>query len=98
MKTKTLVLALIKDDLINTKIINSLNNIGLAADDYQLHASTTIMTLMKIKSAPLLWEEIHDTYIEMKKRVEGIDIQESPWLVDGLAEEIYGFLKAHQKR
>jgi hypothetical protein len=93
MTKKSLILSLIKDDLINSKLVHSLNNIGLEADDYNLHASTTIMNLMKIKTAPLRWEEIHDEYLDRTRKVLQIDIQESPGLVDALVQEIYDFLK-----
>lgn len=93
MTKKSLILSLIKDDLVNSKLIYSLNNIGLAADDYNLHASTTIMNLMKIETTPARWEEIHDEYLDKTKKVLYIDIQESPRLLQTLAEEIYNFLK-----
>jgi hypothetical protein len=90
---KDLIIALIKDDLINSKLVNSLNEIGLEADSYNLHASTTIMNLMNIKAPPLRWEEIHDGYLDRTKKITQIDIQESPTLVDALAVEIYRYLK-----
>ena len=43
---KKLIISLIKDDLINAKLVNRLNEIGLCADDYFLHLSDTIFKLM----------------------------------------------------
>ena len=97
MKTKTLVISLIQDDLINTKLVCSLNNLGLQASDYTLHASSTILKLMRIKTTPLRWEQIHDEYLHMTSRVLQIDIQESPGLLRALAEEIYEFLQLRRK-
>lgn len=97
MKQKTLVLHLITDDLINTKLVYSLNNIGLQANDYTLHLSTTIMNLMRIKTTSLRWENIHDEYLKMTSRVLKIDIQESPRMLIALAEEIYDFLKLRKE-
>jgi hypothetical protein len=88
---------MIKDDLINTKLVSSLNDLGLQADEYNLHASTTVMNLMRIKTAPLRWESIHDEYLIMTRRVSHIDILESPGLLHALAEEIYDFLKKKRK-
>lgn len=42
----SLVLSLIKDDLINNKLINGLNTLGLSAGDYHLHLSETILNLI----------------------------------------------------
>jgi hypothetical protein len=93
VKKKDLILALIKDDLINSKLVHSLNSIGLEADSYHLHSSITVMNLVKINTTPLRWEEIHDKYLDKVKKVLQLDIQESPRLVDALAQEIYDFLK-----
>lgn len=95
---KILVLDLIADDLINTKLVYSLNDLGLQANDYTLHVSTTIMNLMRIKTTPLRWENIHDEYLEMTKRVLKIDFQESPRMLQTLAEEIYDFLKFRKEK
>lgn len=47
MKNKEkLILSLIKDDLINVKLVNGLNEAGLNADNYYLHLSDTIFKLM----------------------------------------------------
>lgn len=97
MKTKTLILSLIVDDLINTKLVCGLNQLGLEASDYTLHASSTIMNLMRIKTAPLRWENIHDEYLSMTRKIVHIDIQESPRLVRTLAEEIYDVLKLRKE-
>lgn len=97
MKSKTLIISLIQDDLINTKLVCSLNNLGLQASDYTLHASSTILKLMRIKTTPLRWEQIHDEYLRMTSRVLQIDIQESPGLLRALAEEIYEFLQLRRK-
>jgi hypothetical protein len=91
-KRKNLILALIKDDLINLKLIYSLNSFGLAADGYMLYTSTTIINLMKIKATGLQWEQIHEGYLELTRKVMQIDIQESPRLLDALAEEIEEYL------
>lgn len=97
MKQKTLILHLIIDDLVNTKLVSGLNQLGLNAEDYTLHASSTIMNLMQIKTTSLRWENIHDEYLQMTSRVLKIDIQESPRMLTALAEEIYDFLKLRKE-
>lgn len=94
---KQLILSLIKDDLTNLKLVYSLNALGLAADNYTLHSGSTVINLMKINASGLQWENIHDGYLERTRKVTQIDIQESPVLLDALAEEIYGYLKNQRK-
>ena len=91
------MLHLITDDLINTKLVYSLNNIGLQANDYTLHISTTIINLMRIKTTPLRLDNIHDEYLKMTSRVLKIDLQKSPQLLTTMAEEIYEFLKLRKE-
>lgn len=93
MKQKTLILSIIKDDLITWKLIYGLNDIGLEADGYTLYASGTIMELMKIKTGSPRWEDIHERYLNLTEKVKQIDIHTSPRLLDALAQEIYDFLK-----
>lgn len=94
---KQLILSLIKDDLTNLKLVYSLNVLGLAADHYTLHTGSTIINLMKISASGLQWEHIHDGYLERTRKVAQIDIQESPVLLEALAEEIYSYLKKQRK-
>ena len=93
MKTKTLVLSIIKDDLINTKLVYSLNELGLQADHYCLHASITVLKLLRIKATPQRWEKIYTDYLDMTRKVLQISIEEFPRQVDALALEIFDFLK-----
>lgn len=93
MKTKSLVLSNIKDDLINTKLVDTLNDLGMQADHFRLRASVTIFNLMKIKTVPDRWEKIHDEYLDKTRKILQIDTEESPRLVDILVQEIYDFLK-----
>jgi hypothetical protein len=46
MEQKELVISLIRDNLINLKLVSGLNHLGLIADDYYLHLGDTIFKLM----------------------------------------------------
>ena len=96
MKTKKLILSLIQDDLINTKLIGSLNNLGLMADCYRLHAGATAMSLLHINTSSHNWEDIHNGYLDLTAKVLLFDLQESPHLLQQLTHEIYSYLTAHQ--
>jgi len=93
MKKKDLILSLIKDDLTNWKLIYALNALGFEADEYALHASSTILKVMRFKATGVKWEMLHEEYLERTRKIEQFDILESPRLLHALAEEIYAFLK-----
>lgn len=88
MKRKRLILSLIKDDLINSKLVNSLNEIGLNADNYFLHLKDTIFILMGFDDDEES-EEIFERYIELSKKTLCIDISKSHKSMDDLALQIY---------
>ena len=97
MKKKDLILSLIKDDLTNWKMIYAFNALGFEADEYALHASSTILKVMRFKASGIKWEALHEEYLERTHKVEQIDILETPHLLRALAEEIYDFLKKKRK-
>jgi len=97
LNRKQLVLSLIKDDLINLKLVHTLNELGLSADCYTLYTSTTVFNLMHFKTTNLRWEKIHDGYIDLTRKVMQIDIQDSPRMLQALSEEIYAYLKSERK-
>lgn len=89
-KEKWLIISLIKDDLINCKLVNGLNAIGLIADDYLLHLSHTIFRLLRIEDN-LQNEILYEHYINLTKKVQYINIEDHNTL-DKLALEIYNEL------
>ena len=80
--------ALIKDNLINAKLVSGLNALGLNADDYLLHLPETIFTLMEFKTN-LQREILFDQYFLLSNKVEQIDIIKFPELLNELVSEIY---------
>jgi hypothetical protein len=90
-KKKNLILSLIKDDLINSKLLRGLNKAGLDADHYCLFLSGTIFDLMGFVNSEKS-DEIFSEYIKLTKGSDTIDIKETPNTLDGLANEIYVFL------
>ena len=88
---KELILSLIKDDLINLKLVYGLEELGLIAGDYLLHLSTTIFKLMGIAET---WanEFIFEQYLTLSEQVKQIDITESHNNLNTLVEEMYAYL------
>jgi hypothetical protein len=92
-----LILSLIKDDLINSSLIQNLHKIGLYSDCYYLHLSTTIFELMGFEENKET-EEIYDRYLEMSEKAVLIDITESNKWMEKLAVEIYEELVLKMKK
>ena len=88
---KPLILSLIKDDLINSKLVNSLNDIGLNADDYLLNLSSTIFKLMGFAETRES-EKVFEHYLDLTNKAKQLDIAKSRERFDALALEIYAEL------
>jgi hypothetical protein len=86
-----LIISLIKDDLINSKLVNSLSAIGLNASSYHLHLSTTIFQLMGYNNDNYR-DEVFSLYLERSKKAMSINIAESPLAMNDLALEIFQLL------
>jgi len=87
-KQKELIFALIKDDLINSKLVYGLTDLGIDASDYFLNLSDTIFKLMKFSNKKTE-EEIYEHYLKLTKKAKHIDITESRNNLNSLAHEIY---------
>lgn len=91
-KKEKLILSLIKDDLINCKLVNGLSDAaGLNADDYYLHLSTTIFRLMGYKE-DLYSDKIFEQYRDLSATAKYIDIHKSHATLDPLALDLYNLL------
>lgn len=88
---KDLIISLIKDDLINSKLVNSLTAIGLNATGYHLHLSDTIFKLMGFTNDHYR-DKIFALYLERSKKAMSIKIAESSANLDDLALEIFQLL------
>lgn len=97
MNHKKLVLSLIKDDLINSKLIYGLNAMGLNAEHYFLHLSDTIFELLEYEDNRET-EQVFKRYIELTKHVVFIDITKSQKGLNELVLKIYGELVGRKAR
>lgn len=88
---KKLILSLIKDDLINSKLLRGLAKAGLDADRYCLFLSGTIFDLLGYPNTERS-DEIFSEYIKLTEQSDQVDIRETPNTLDGLANDIYKFL------
>jgi hypothetical protein len=94
MQTEQLIISLIKDDLINNKLVNGLNQLGLCASDYHLHLSETIFSLMGIDSSADD-DKLLDYYIQLSSAIQSVnlsDITGRDAIAEKLARAIYSEL------
>jgi hypothetical protein len=91
-QTNELILSLIKDDLINNKLINGLNTLGLSAGDYHLHLSETILNLIGLDTEN---DAILNLYFNLTQQSESLDLSDitnRDKELNKLAESIYSIL------
>jgi hypothetical protein len=87
---KQLILSLIRDSLINLKLISGLNSLGLNANDYSLYLGNTIFLLMgfdKSEQSDLIFENVYLANAEKVNQIH-FSIEE----LDVLSKEIYNEL------
>jgi hypothetical protein len=89
---KELVIRLIKDNLINLKLVYGLNHLGLIADDYHLNLGDTIFKLMGFEASEqsdLIFETV---FMGNSEKITQIAISGSKDELDLLSMEIYNEL------
>ncbi|MDP1746410.1 MAG: hypothetical protein Q8L90_12580 [Bacteroidota bacterium] len=94
MLQKDIIINLIKDDLINTRLVYGLEKLGLNAGNYYLHLNETIFKLAGIKEEK---EDFFEKYIEECRKVHNIDIFNNPELLNNMALYLYNELKEQYK-
>jgi hypothetical protein len=88
-KEEQLIIKLIRDNLINFKLVSGLNILGLNAHDYHLYLGDTIFELMgfkESKDSDLIYENV---FIANCEKVRHISFAMSTEELDLLSEEIY---------
>ncbi len=82
-----ILISLIRDDLINSKLVNGLISTGIDASDYYLHLSDTVFHLMGFNDSKPN-DRIYEEYLDMGKHMGQIEITD--WKsIQRLAQEIY---------
>lgn len=88
MKQEKLILSLIKDDLINTKLVDGLGSLGLESADYYLYVSDIIFELMGFDECKRC-EDIYEKYLKLLEKSKDLDIKNKDQAFEKLAKEIY---------
>lgn len=94
MKTKKrqkLIVSLITDDLIHSKLIEALNDLHLEGSHYFLNLSDTIIKLMGFEGEQN--EVVFEYYLDQLKRAKHVDNSENNAQFIKLANDIYNDLQ-----
>ncbi len=94
-KEKELILSLIKDDLVNNKLLIGLDALGLRATDYYLNISDTIFSLMGFPDNTDS-DRVYEHYLDLTQKAKFLNISESAHQLNQLAKEIYSELIVHR--
>ncbi|MGV3611698.1 MAG: hypothetical protein ACO1N0_12150 [Fluviicola sp.] len=89
---RAIVTNLIKQDLINWKMINLLQNMQIYADDYQLDIGSIIFEIMDLNNLENV-DEIFEKYVEMSKPILKARANQSNNKIDMLTAKIYDYLE-----
>lgn len=88
MDKKILIIQLLKDNLINTRLLNGLQRLGFGTEMYFLSLPDLVLEIMEIT----LDDDFElGTYIQLFDKVDEIDIEDKIEL-EALALEIYDHL------
>lgn len=89
MESKEIIVRLLKDHLVHTRLIKGLENLGLTADDYYLHLSDTIFKMIGISDDK---EELYEAYLDWCTKISHTEVFRDQKLLDNYALEIYSVL------
>lgn len=94
---ETIIINLIKQDLINWKMIHSLQKVQVRADDYQLDIGSIIFEMMDLENRKDV-DEIFEKYVEMSRPVLKLIVGQSNRKIDVLASKIYDYLEGISRK
>lgn len=89
LSNEELIIRLIRDSLINTKLVSGLNSLGLMADDYTLFLGDTIFLLMGFETCEQNDFIFENVYLASAGKVNDIEFPTSIENLDVLSKEIY---------
>lgn len=92
---KELILSLIKDDLVNHKLLLGLDALGLRATDYYLNLGDIVFALMGFPENSDS-DRVYELYLELTKKARFLNLSESQSQLNQLAQEIYLELTVHR--
>lgn len=89
MEKSEIVIALIKDHLINTKLLESLYALKVDADEYTIYAGDSVFKLMELGEDEWSDDVYENYYMVLLREVHELQIREDHDRLNSLAETIY---------
>lgn len=96
IKKKQLILTLLKNDLLNARLVFGLNALGLEAGEYLLNRSPAVLQLLGYRKEQIS-DEPNAYYQDLLERAKYLRHTEDRTGLDALATEMYGRLKSAAK-
>jgi hypothetical protein len=89
MTNKEIIIRLLKDHLVQTRLLHGLDQLGLCPDNYYLHLSDTIFKMMGIPDEN---DELFQVYLDWCTKMSQTEVFSDQKLLDEYAREIYAVL------
>ncbi len=89
LNNEELLLRLIRDSLVSTKLIAGLNSLGLIADDYTMSLGDTIFRLMGFEDGEQSDLIFQKNYLSLSEKINDMEFSDSMQDVEILSKEIY---------
>jgi len=96
-KQKKLILSLIKDDLMNTQLIDGLNNIGLDAGKYYLNISESFFALMDFGNYDQE-TKLYNDYFDFAEEAVATNLFKTSEQLNAIALDVYNKLLLEQEK
>jgi hypothetical protein len=93
MDKKKIVINLLKDHLINARLINGLKTLGFQSEDYHLNLSNTIFELLEIDDK----DELFEAYLEWCTQLTEKELLKDTDLLNIYANGMYEMLLSETK-
>lgn len=87
------ILTLIQNDIINTKLVSSFNDVGIDLSNYALNIDNLILKKIGIKKYART-EALYEKYYELVKKGKKINVNDKEE-IEKLSVKIYRFLLRH---
>lgn len=95
---KELVLMLIRDDLVISKLMYGLTNLGIQADAYLIDISTAVFKLMGLEEENKKNEAIYYAYVTLGTEINKTPIEDAHEVIENIALKMYNLLLAHSEK
>lgn len=87
-----LVISLIKDDLIHSKLMDIIIELRQKVTYYDLYLGDTIFQLLEFKDDQYS-DDVFEQYVELRKKARSVNMSKSTDELDKLAKEIFELLQ-----